>query len=389
MTRRRETSPPRPITPGDVVAAYSEELGEWTAAQVTDLDPAGRTAGVLELDWSGPEPSSVEELGALVPLRLHHHAHDGGLSHCNFAWVLPRSYKVLGNVPLLHERRSNSYSSGWNIGDQLARQRQWERGERSPHRTGGRSLLGAELADLVARSEPFTEVRSLTITGIAVVDGDDVAALFPNLTHLKLSGNLGTLNGAAGLNRLRSLKWLHLIDLFGMSASDCLSSTAVPDLEMLWLHSVPAEYATAMSEMWAREAGNGTLVEISSPRDSGWVAENRDNPLRDWDGREHISAAQYRRSVRQFMTTRRAVLDVLAAPGGDTDEARLTDLGSEFGEAFNQFDGTDDPFIETVEREELFDALDAIVDEAEAAHGRTFATAREFLVAGVEEVRDW
>jgi hypothetical protein len=63
MTRQKETSPPRPIALGDVVAAYSEELGEWTAAQVTDLDPAWRTAGVLELDWSGSEPSSVEDLG--------------------------------------------------------------------------------------------------------------------------------------------------------------------------------------------------------------------------------------------------------------------------------------------------------------------------------------
>jgi hypothetical protein len=122
MTRQRETSPPRPITPGDVVAAYSEELSEWTAAQVTDLDLAWRTAGVLELDWSGSEPS-VEDLDELAPLRLTHHAHNGRLSHCNYEWLLPRSYKVLGNVPLLHDRKSNSYSSGWHIGDQLSRHR--------------------------------------------------------------------------------------------------------------------------------------------------------------------------------------------------------------------------------------------------------------------------
>ncbi|MET7419711.1 hypothetical protein [Dactylosporangium sp. NPDC005555] len=48
MTRRKETSPPRAIAPGDVVAAFSETLGSWTAAQVTDLDPEWRTAGVLE-----------------------------------------------------------------------------------------------------------------------------------------------------------------------------------------------------------------------------------------------------------------------------------------------------------------------------------------------------
>ncbi|MET7393800.1 hypothetical protein ABZS66_09940 [Dactylosporangium sp. NPDC005572] len=42
-----------------------------------------------------------------------------------------------------------------------------------------------------------------------------------------------------------------------------------------------------------------------------------------------------------------------------------------------------------MEREELFEALDAIVDHAEAMHGRTFNTARRHLAAGVEDVREW
>ncbi|GAA0901496.1 hypothetical protein [Virgisporangium aurantiacum] len=381
-----ETSPPRPLAPGDVVAAYSEELSEWTAAQVTDLDPAWRTAGVLELDWSGAEPSSVDDLDEPAALRLTHHAHTGRLSHCNYEWLLPRSYKVLGNVPLLHDRRSSSYSSGWSIGGQLAMQRRWDRGERSAHHPGERSFLGAEIADLVARSEPFTDIWSISVTEIDSLDGDDIAALFPKLTRLSLSGNLGTLSGAAGLNRLPSLKTLFITDLFGMSAADCLSSTAVPGLEMLGLHSVPAEYATAMRKTWRAEIPNGTFVEITSPRKPDWVTENRDNPLRDWDGREHISAARYRKSVAQYKATRRAVL---AALDDGTDAARLAELGRQFGEAFNQLDGTADPFIETEEREELFGALDAIVDHAQAQHGRTFDAARQHLTAGADGVRNW
>jgi hypothetical protein len=42
-----------------------------------------------------------------------------------------------------------------------------------------------------------------------------------------------------------------------------------------------------------------------------------------------------------------------------------------------------------VEREELFEALDAIIDDAEAKYGRVFDTARHDLIAGVESVRDW
>jgi hypothetical protein len=55
----------------------------------------------------------------------------------------------------------------------------------------------------------------------------------------------------------------------------------------------------------------------------------------------------------------------------------------------NQLDGRRNPFIETEEREELFEALNDIVDAAEAEHGRTFDTARQHLIAGVEGVRDW
>ncbi len=358
---------------------YSEELGEWTAAQVTDLDPEWRTAGVLELDWSGPEPASVEDLGALVPLRLTHHAHNGRLSHCNFEWVLPRSYRVLGTAPVLHDGKSNSYGSGWRVGDQLARQRRWDRGDTDTHHRIEWTLLGAEIAGLAAAPE----VRSVSVKQIDAVDGGDVAALFPNLTHLSLSGNLGTLSGAAGLNRLRHLRSLFIRDLFGMTAADCLTSAAVPELEMLVLHSVPADYATAMRKAWTPEIPNGTSVDISSPRKPSWVAENRDNPLRDWDGREHISAAQYRKSLAQYKATRRAVLAALAAPGEET-AARLTELGRQFGEAFNRLDAAGDGFIETVEREELFAALDGIVEQ-----GRAFDSARRHLTDGVKAVRDW
>jgi hypothetical protein len=47
------------------------------------------------------------------------------------------------------------------------------------------------------------------------------------------------------------------------------------------------------------------------------------------------------------------------------------------------------PFIETEEREELFAALDTIVDDAEATSGKSFLSAREHLVAGVESARRW
>lgn len=46
-------------------------------------------------------------------------------------------------------------------------------------------------------------------------------------------------------------------------------------------------------------------------------------------------------------------------------------------------------FIDTIERERLFDVLDHIISAAEARFGTEFPWARESLTEGTESVRDW
>ncbi|MGP4021954.1 hypothetical protein [Actinomadura sp. 3N407] len=388
--RNRATTPPRPIAAGDVVAAYSIALAEWTAAQIIRVDAADARAAVLELDWSGPEPASVADLGDVSPLRLTHHSWGGALSYCNYEWVLPRSYKVIGALPLLHDEPSLGYSTGWRLGDQLARQRRWDGGVHTdPADPRVADYTGAEINDLLdLPDEPHTDIRILNVRGIESLDCGRLVRRFPNLAGLTLRGDLGLLSGAAALNELGSLQRIHIVDLFGMGRDDRLLPRGVPALESLLLYSVPAEYATAMRSTWRPEMPNGTHVDIRGARTPEWVAENRDNPLRHWDGRGHISGARFRKAVAQYKSTRRAVVAVLSGdPTGDRP-ARLVEIGRQYGEAFNTLDGRV-PFIETEEREDLFAALDHIVDEAEAAHGPDLAWARESLESGVNAVRDW
>ena len=381
----REASPPRPIVVGDVVAAYSDDLGEWTAAQVTDLDPEWKTAGVLEFDWSGPEPESLADLGQLKPLVLTHHAHTGRLSHCNFEWLLPRGYKRLGNTDLIHDRKSNSYSASWGIGRQLAAQRRWDSGDRTTP-TGIETYSEAEFRTAAAAGATAT-VWDAEISDIDRLDCRDLVEALPNVRRLTLTGNLGTLVNADALNQLLRLRRIAIQDLFGMTKEDCLLVSSAPDLQFLGLYSVPAEYAAAMRRVWKAEVANGTDVEIRSPRKPEWVAENRDNPLRDWDGRPHISGARYRKAVSHYKDARRAVIELLSTRG--VDQAGLIQIGQDFGEAFNRLDGNRNPFIETEEREELFAALDAAVAAAELEAGEEFAAAQTHLYEGVERVRSW
>lgn len=380
-----EAAPPRQIAAGDIVAAYSDDLGQWTAAQITDLDPNWKTAGVLELDWSGEEPASVADLGTMRPLVLTHHAHTGRLSHTNYDWLLPRGFKRIGSADLLHEQKSNSYGAGWRIGYQLAAQRRWDSGDRSPA-AGVKAFSETEFREATAAGAT-AELWDVKITDIDNLDCGDLVAAIPGVRRLTLDGNLGNLNNAAALNGLSQLRWLAIQDLFGMGKSDCLLVDSAPALQFLGLYSVPAEYATAMRRVWKPEMANGTDVEIRSPRKPDWVAENRDNPLRDWDGRDHISAARYRKAVSQYKDTRRAVIALLSSRG--LDQAGLIEIGQHFAEAFNRLDGKRSPFIETEEREELFAALDAAVAAAELEAGQEFVAARDHLYEGVERVRSW
>jgi hypothetical protein len=191
---------------------------------------------VLDLDWSGPEPASVTDLGQPAALRLTHHSWTGKLSHLNRDWLLPRGCKVIGAMPPLHARRSTSYSRGWQIGRQLAMQRRWDADDQGPWSDPRKvTCTGAELNEALAcpaGSRPDT--WSLTVRDVKSLDCALLAALHPD---------------------------------------------RVPALELLGLHNVPYDYATVMRARWRPQAPNGTLVDITGARKAKWLAENLSNPL--------------------------------------------------------------------------------------------------------------
>uniref|UniRef100_A0AAU3I9P8 Uncharacterized protein n=1 Tax=Streptomyces sp. NBC_01393 TaxID=2903851 RepID=A0AAU3I9P8_9ACTN len=382
----RRDQPPRLVAVGDVVAVYSEALGAWTASQITGIDPAAQCAAVLELDWSGPEPAAVADLGDVQPLRLTHHSWGGTLSHCNHAWVLPRSFTVIGSLPLLVTEPSYSYASAWGRGEQLARQRHWDSGNRKDWNAPyALTCTAEELAAEHTRDALRAGVKHLTVHGITRLDCTHLVAAFPDLTRLSLSGNLGTLTSAAALNQLPRLQALTISELFGMDASDCLLPRHVPEVEEVSLYGIPADYATAMRKTWRPHAGHGVELDVRGARKPEWVAANATNPLRDWDGREHIPRTGYRKAVVQYKATRDAFL---AEVTGGEDHGNIVEIGRGFGAAFNALDSRS-PFIETVEREELFDALDFLADEAQTATGRDLTAARTALIEGANSSRDW
>ena len=123
-------------------------------------------------------------------------------------------------------------------------------------------------------------------------------------------------------------------------------------------------------------------------RKPGWLAENRDNPLRDWDGRWNISRARFAKATAQYRATRRAVMAEASAGDSELAASRLAQIGRQYAEAFNRL-GSRAPFIETQEREDLLDALDLIINDAETATGKDLSSARHSLIDAADQARHW
>ncbi|MDR7385012.1 hypothetical protein [Promicromonospora iranensis] len=389
MALLRTKTPPRPLTPGDVVVTWHADLGEWAAAQVTGLDADEELADVLDLDWSSPNrPEALADLGVLRPLSRQAGSWNGQRSHCHYPWVLPRGCTVIGTATPLVASSSQSYGLRWGVGDALHWERRAASGrtdwEDDPAQV---SIEGPELQ--IPADVDASTVRRLSVSGVERLDAAALAATFPNLTELRLYGELDEMTGASALDQLAGLRTLSVTGYFGMTAADHITPSGTPELEHVDLHDIPHEYAAAMRRVWRPEAANGTYLSVTGARRPGWVAKNRDNPLRDWDGRAGVSKRAYTRSVAQLRNTRRQVLAALDGSPADRT-AVLERIGSEYGEAFNAInEAAGEDLIMTEEREELYDALVGVLVAAAAERGLDATAERQALLDGVDATRDW
>ena len=85
-----------------------------------------------------------------------------------------------------------------------------------------------------------------------------------------------------------------------------------------------------------------------------------DNPFRSWDGQENITPANAKKAATLYRKTRAGIVKI--AEGSDKDAMTSAEtLVREYTEGFNKMDKRK-YFIETVEREEIYTALDEMLD---------------------------
>lgn len=115
---------------GDVYSVFSSELQQYVACQVTRIKDASSSrpvAAVLELDWTGDALPDAAAVQAMRPLLCDYFFWNKRHDHCYATANVPHGHTLVGNIAPLVDVEVNSYRSGWNVGDSVLRQRNWER----------------------------------------------------------------------------------------------------------------------------------------------------------------------------------------------------------------------------------------------------------------------
>lgn len=376
--------PGPPVAPGDLITGWSVALGEWAAAQITLRDEDSRSLGLLHLLWSGPEPATAADLADVEPLQSSF-GRWREPAHFTVQGPLPRSARVIGSRPPLVDRPPTMIGGFWNLGQGLAYQRlRASTGAGSDEPPWVLRTTGAELAAGNV-DDPRGAIRELRVAEADGLDCRVVAERFPRVQCLFLEAALGTISHARDLNRLHELRELLLTDVFGMTGEDVLRPADVPLLEVLAMSGIPKEYATATRALWRREVQRGTALEVLGARTPEWLAENRTNPLREWDTRGHISARAYRATLAELRRTVRAIAAAFATLPPNDVPAAMDRIGADFAVAVNVLTART-AFVETEEREDLVVALIAAVREYA---GGEDGAALDALLRAVDAHRAW
>ena len=254
------------------------------------------------------------------------------------------------------------------------------------HDSGARLQLS-----FIARCRPHPELSALQSLHGSHIDDFDIAALpevYPELKELRLWGAPGRLRGMDSLHRLKALQRFSTYDLFGFGADDVPRPDSCTELNWLWMTSLPADAAREVKKLW--KGRSDVDLKITQPRKEEWLAQNLDNPLRSWDGCEHIPARAAQKAARQYRKTRSELIKLAASAadvrGADDEQEQIRELTNKalaavsvYTETFNRMD-----FIETEQREEVYMALKEILNSM--AQG---GLDRDALLEHFEQLRDF
>lgn len=212
------------------------------------------------------------------------------------------------------------------------------------------------------------------VTGISRLDGlyirditelnlDPLVQYYPELSELRLWGKPGNVSHIESIQHLANLQTFTTYDLFGFNGGQFPDPEQLPKLTTLWLTSLPADAAKSIKTRYKKFAATGLDMEITKARKPEWLAENLNNPFRDWDGRDHIKAVHAKKAAQLYKQCLKEIRQL--SQDFNNQEAlhkQLVSMVENYTQTFNKMDAKTG-FIETVEREEIYVVLTELLDQ--------------------------
>lgn len=244
------------------------------------------------------------------------------------------------------------------------------------HASGEGEGLSIDFKGAVFPHPELPFLSSVSCTGVEELDLRVLREQYPRLRSLRLWGKPGVLKNFGELKRFPELETFTTVDLFGFTGADIPLPEELPCLTWFWMSSLPEDAAKTAKKLYKKR--EGLNLWITKARKPEWLAENLTNPFRHWDGMEGVPASAAKRAANLYKKLR----GTLAKLAGEPPENAM-DLAREavaaYTKPFNRM-----VFIETEEREDVYAALCAILDDLPEG-----ALDREALLDTFEEIRDF
>lgn len=209
----------------------------------------------------------------------------------------------------------------------------------------------------------ISRLEGLYIRDITELNLKPLVEYYPELSELRLWGKPGNVSHIETIQHWPNLQTFTTYDLFGFNGEQFPDPEQLPELTTLWLTSLPADAAKSIKTKYKKSVATGLDVEITKGRKPEWLAENLNNPFRDWDGRDHIKAAHAKKAAQLFKQCLKEIRQLSqVSMEQESINKQLVSIVENYTQTFNKLDAKT-RFIETVEREEIYVVLEGLLDQ--------------------------
>lgn len=171
---------------------------------------------------------------------------------------------------------------------------------------------------------------------------------FPRLAELRLSTPKRGVRNIGALRQLPNLREFTAYDMYDFDASEFPTMADCPLLQYVEINGLRA----SDKQILAARLKNGPHLAFSKTRSEKWLADNIDNPFRDWDA-DGVSFA------KAAMKAWKDALKQARAIEGAADRAQAAEIVLALTKALNKLDNSQS--IDTLRREEACEAIQILV----------------------------